>query len=66
MAAFEVRWMTALNPTSLLLTKDTPRATANISLDQTLATSSQLNSLTMKPAKFNGATRMYPINKNDG
>ena len=38
MAADEVRRLTALNPTSLLLMKDTPRAMANISLDQTLAT----------------------------
>jgi len=66
MAADEVRRLTALNPTSLLLTKDTPRAMANISLDQTLATSSQLNSLKMKSANFNGATRIYAINKNDG
>ena len=66
MAADEVRRLTVLNPTSLLLTKDTHCGVANISLDQTLATSSQLNSLTMKSAKFNGATRIYANNKNDG
>jgi len=66
MAADEVYRLAVLNPTSLLLTEDTHRAMANISLDQTLATSSRLISLTMKSAKYNEATRIYAISKNDG
>ena len=66
MAADEGCRLTVLNPTSLLLTKDTHCGVANIGLDQTLATSSQLNSLTMKSGKFNEATRIYAISKNDG